>query len=274
MALSSDIKKLTNGSDPIAPFRTIENLTTIRTVEGLADAMNQKHAGSVKDTTRLATAIWLGAAWRYGEAKKLITKGNAEEFAKLLNYSTVHFRLCARLWDDRDIIDSAAAWFLDNKAQITVQPRKAEGIEWQVVANRVYKAFQKALSDTKSEEAAFAKVNADLGPKADAPGPRISMKHIQRRYYRLLVGALEALGTANPDNPLVKRWRTPAEMLEWIETEMYGEDEEQQFIDAASQQDMPFVPEAHVEPEASAEPTSPVEQISGRNKPSTRKQAA
>jgi hypothetical protein len=232
------------GGDPLAPFRNgaFADLMTIKKAEDLAAAMNTHWESTTRDTSRLTTALWIGAAWRFGEATKLIEKGKgrADEFAKLLNYSAVHARVCARLFDDRDIMNDAAAWYLDNQPKITMRPRKGEGIEWQVAVNKAYKLYSKALDETGSEDDAYTKVNDDLAPKVPEDRPkRLSAKIIEKRWQTFLSEAMARLATTDRGQDLV-HWNTPADMIAWIETSPVRPNEERDYEDLIANQEVPF----------------------------------
>jgi hypothetical protein len=110
---------------------------------------------------KLDNALRVGAAWRYGQQKQWIVKGNTEEVAKSLPYSYSHVRTCGQLFDAyaEDILFIALKWMSEVRDSLTFQLRKATGIDYALECVREFKKYSMAITKGRSEDEALEVIN-------------------------------------------------------------------------------------------------------------------
>ena len=219
---------------------------------------------------KLDNALRIGAAWRYGQQRGWISKGNTEETAKKLPYSYSHIRRFGQLFDAfaEDILLPALQWMSDVRNSLTFQMQKSSGIDHALESVKEFKKYSAAITKGSSEDEAIEILNEAHKPKEREV--KLAPWQIQNRMETLLF-----YSTAGDSVMLEKLIPDYAEkthdmVVEWAKTAPWRDDDQKAWDDVQEKSGMVIGPKTTSNTRRSG--SAKLKRLTGpRNKPVARK---
>jgi len=144
--------------------------------------------------------------------------------AMRMNNSVATLGICARIFDDHPIAESAVKWVQDRIADgtLTGKPRKGEGLEYIVDCLRIHKAYTNtAKAKGKTEADAIEAAQKAVAPRGGVrSGVTATDKH--NRMTALAIHLISTVSKASLQSPFTRMLPTIAELRRWEAMEPTG----------------------------------------------------